>query len=399
MRNLLLILIVLLPFCSKAQWQQTTYTQSYRIEKIVCSGSEIYAGRERGVVYSSDNGASWVLASGGLPGDTDDVITALCIKDSFVFAGVGGQDGLHDIFRTSDKGQNWVRINNGIPANPYRTVCCFLSIGNTLYTGAYKGIYVSTDNGNNWTLKGDSLNNITVMKIVKKDNLLFAATNGIGVYKSTNMGETWEAKNNGLNALQILSLEVCGNNLLAGTYGGIYLSTNNGDSWISSNTGLPDFLNIKSLATYNNYAFVGSQYEGVYLSNDGGFTWYDWSDGLSQYVEIISFGVNETDIFAGSYGGPLPSNCGIWKRSLGDLVSIENRFNNNSATNIYPNPAKDELKIKGNLTLFSLYNNMGVLVLETKQNELDVSALPSGIYFAKVISNGKMFTEKIEIEH
>ena len=66
---------------------------------------------------------------------------------------------------------------------------------------------------------------------------------------------------------------------------------------------------------------------------------------------------------------------------------------------LFPNPTSSKLQIIGSMKCFSLYNSLGILVLETKQNELDVSALPCGIYFAKVISDGKMFTEKIVIEH
>ena len=52
---------------------------------------------------------------------------------------------------------------------------------------------------------------------------------------------------NGFYVGTLNCIAISGNNIFAGTYGGVYLSTNNGNSWAKMNTGLTN-LSVKSLA-------------------------------------------------------------------------------------------------------------------------------------------------------
>jgi hypothetical protein len=60
---------------------------------------------------------------------------------------------------------------------------------------------------------------------------LFAGTDGGGVFLSTDNGTNWTAVNTGLTDLGVLKLASSGTNLFAGTWGGVYLSTDNGTNW------------------------------------------------------------------------------------------------------------------------------------------------------------------------
>ncbi len=95
---------------------------------------------------------------------------------------------------------------------------------------------------------------------------LFAATDGGGVFLSTNNGTNWTAANTGLKQTTVWSLAVSpngagGSNVFAGTGGGVFLSTNNGTSWAAVDTGLTDNT-IYALAVSGTNLFAGS-FEGT----------------------------------------------------------------------------------------------------------------------------------------
>ena len=73
---------------------------------------------------------------------------------------------------------------------------------------------------------------------------------------------------------------------------------------------------------------------------------------------------------------------------------------------IYPNPATDRVRIRPNeqtaIACVKFYDLSGRLIMNTKlneQKELDVSEVPSGLYFISVEVSGKTLTEKLLIRH
>jgi len=66
--------------------------------------------------------------------------------------------------------------------------------------------------------------------------------------------------------------------------------------------------------------------------------------------------------------------------------------------NIYPNPAKDVLKIDGTYTSANIYDVFGKLVLSTEaQKTIDVSTLSNGVYFVNINNNKVITVKKITI--
>ncbi|OGU55869.1 MAG: hypothetical protein A2V66_18040 [Ignavibacteria bacterium RBG_13_36_8] len=92
---------------------------------------------------------------------------------------------------------------------------------------------------------------------------LFAGTYGGGVYLSTNNGTNWTAVNNGLTNTEVNSLVVSNMNLFAGAYyEGVYLTTNNGTNWTAFNNGLSKI--VTSLAVSTSNLFAGTSNAGVF---------------------------------------------------------------------------------------------------------------------------------------
>jgi hypothetical protein len=65
--------------------------------------------------------------------------------------------------------------------------------------------------------------------------------------------------------------------------------------------------------------------------------------------------------------------------------------------NIFPNPAKDEIFIQSEKPVekVAILDIAGRIVISTKSTTVNVSALPQGIYFAKIFAGNQIITQKI----
>lgn len=89
----------------------------------------------------------------------------------------------------------------------------------------------------------------------------------------------------------------------------------------------------------------------------------------------------------------------IWlffrKYKLNQFVGISELPNANKI-NLFPNPATSIITIDGeNISSVTIYDVNGKLVLETKQKQMDVSALAKGVYSVVVISNNNKNVKKL----
>lgn len=188
----------------------------------------------------------------------------------------------------------WVRcdlINNG-------SVISFAESGNNIFAGTRNGgVYLSTNNGQNWTQT--ALNNQWVSSLAISGENIFAGTIN-GVFLSTNNGQNWTR--NPYFDQDVQSLSISGNNIYAGTHefshpGGVFLSTNNGQTWT------PTTLNNKyvhTLAISGNNIFAGCIYDqGLYLSTNNGQIWTN----MSYLYDVYTLAISGNDIFMGNWGG------------------------------------------------------------------------------------------------
>lgn len=165
------------------------------------------------------------------------------------------------IFMTSDKGENWISINNGdiIGINIYS----IRVVSGTVYIGGDNGlIKKTTDNGLNWSdLKSSPLVFPIKAIDVNGSNILAGTSNG--VFLSQNNGVSWVSLNSGLKNTDITDVKFQGSLIYLTTRGGgVYISDNLGSSWYAINESIPD-MNILCLAFNNTYVFAGSKYASV----------------------------------------------------------------------------------------------------------------------------------------
>jgi len=229
--------------------------------------------------------AQWVQT--GLEGKG---IYSLAVSGSNIFA--GSDSGI--VYLSTNNGTNWTSVNNGLPNS---AIYSLLTNGNNIFAGTKSsGGYLSTNNGSNWTDLNDSMGTINMFAISGSN--IFEG--GTGVSLSTDSGKSWKKVNNGLtNYGWVTSLAVSGDNIFAGTYiGGVFLSTNNGTNWTEVNNGLT-YYQVLSLTISGTNIFAGTKGDGIFRSTNNGTNWTKLNSGLAIPDNVVCFGVIGNNIFAG----------------------------------------------------------------------------------------------------
>lgn len=204
----------------------------------------------------------------------------------FVGAPQGG------FWRTYDKGQNWISSTDNMPTLGVSDICVITSNPNTILIGTGDrdagdatglGVYKSTDGGLSFSASNAGMGNVTVNKIVLNgvnNNTLVAATNG-GIFISFNQGANWTRKSS--NTSDYKDIKYCpgdSNTIYATQGGNFYKSIDGGSTWAISNSGLTatgrNRMAIAITAANPNIVYLlasmssGSGLESVYKSRNKG---------------------------------------------------------------------------------------------------------------------------------
>ncbi|MFQ5640810.1 MAG: hypothetical protein ACE5IR_22760 [bacterium] len=200
------------------------------------NNSTVYKSTDAGNTWNSlglDNQFTWSLAID--PTSTNIVYAAT------VFGGV---------YKSTNSGQSWTRINSGIDTPFAFSVAINPIATDTLYTGLFAaGVYKSVNGGNNWNQKFEGMRNTYVFGLLPhpdSPDIVFASSaygfNGGFFYKSTDGGQSWSSLTPPGNVVSIISLAIDPNNFntfYAGTIEGIVKTTDQGANWVLLDA-LPD---------------------------------------------------------------------------------------------------------------------------------------------------------------
>jgi photosystem II stability/assembly factor-like uncharacterized protein len=317
------------------------------------------------------------------------------------------------IFLSSNNGTNWTRysLSSGL------SVTTLAISGNNIFAGTSdSGVFRSTNNGTNWTKVNIGITNLRIKSFAISGTNIFAGTLGGGVFLTTNNGTNWTPVSGGLTSLFVRSLVASGSNLFSGTDNGVFKSTNNGANWVQ--IGLNNKL-VPSLMISGSNLLAGTAYNGgVYLTTNNGVNWFEKNqgfiaDGFGDYAVVNVIFVINNQVFVGTEGRS------VYSRSLSEIIGIQNISTETpsaySLEQNYPNPFNPSTKIKftivssphvlgGDLVQLNIYDIQGrevqTLVNERLQPGMyeaafDGSALNTGVYFYKLITNGFTETKKM----
>ncbi len=377
--------------------------------------------------------AQWVLTK------SPTSLNAVGAHDQYLF--VGGED--NGAFRSSDNGDTWISINNGIhsDSDPYPpTVQTIDGLENNIYTTvSYGGTYKSSDNGEHWALL---FHHLSFFTLITYHNKLFSVPYGVkGVWVSSDTGKTWDTDSVGLfsgwapDNQQIYTTPVIVSDELytINADGKIYRSTNDGNNWTitydrvegifkkpyaindttlfvctldsilrSTNRGVT-WQNIKRhtgtgpLLTINN-TIIAVQGYLISISSDNGDTWKSINDNLSDSTSINSMTIHNGYLFAATYQG-------LWKRPLSDFATVSeqpqtlsfptlrisiNEFGDHATVQYYTEEDIEHPK-------FEIYDILGRLLSSTVENfvqkgwntiTIPLNTLTSGTYICRASGSG-----------
>ena len=265
------------------------------INTIGVSGKYLFAGTWGGGVFlSTNNGESWNKADSGL---TNYDINAFAFNNEGIFAGTS-----KGLFLSTNNGSNWNMVDLGIGDNP--SVLSLAVFDKNLFVGTNKfgndmgGVYHSTDDGKTWPTHNNTGPYQSVCNLVVSGNNILAGTYYDGVFISSDNGLNWTPVDIGLTSKSINALYSYNYKLLVGTYNGnnIFLSTNNASNWYEFNAGLTDDIYIYAFESFGNYIFAGTS-QGI------------WKRPVSEMITSVKKNKNMSPrVFSLSQNYPNPFN-------------------------------------------------------------------------------------------
>ena len=366
--SLLVILVLSIPRMLSGQWVRTNGPYEGSVRSFTATDSLVFAGTfGAGIYRSDDNGTTWTPANGTLLS-----VATLCMAASGkeVYAGSATAEG---VSLSTDGGNSWTLINNGLPPNPWayepymvtgvidRLVASganvFLSmrlspeafylstsngsswtdanvgsiaaissiglIGNRFVVGGSDGIFISTDAGGSWRRGG--LVDSSIVSLAVGSGIIYASTN-FEVFTSADSGSTWSPRDADLPASGIGQITANGNSVVVNTSSdGYFASTNGGASWSSVGTnGFPGSFESPSVVFPTGKDLIAGFVDyGVFRSTDDGADWVDASTGITEY-DMTSLAVVDGTVFAGTIYNLFRSTDrgGTWSASLDGMREL-----------------------------------------------------------------------------
>lgn len=260
------------------------------VSVILNNGIYIACSNGSGVVVSSDNGKNWTKKNTGL---TNTNVLSLASGSSKIYAGTSGGE----IFITNDNCESWSKLYPKDSIKIFKKINTITVFDNNILIGTNNGVFLSTDEGNNWIQKNSGLffDPLLIYSLVINGEYVYAATYR-GLFRSSLEKIVWEEYQIGTVTAQFVTVAVEDSIIITGRSGDLFISKNGGKSWDNKK-----FLHeIQDLKILNKEMYCGT-IGGIYKSTDLGESWIDLNKGIGNTL-INTITANSNGLYAATYG-------------------------------------------------------------------------------------------------
>ncbi len=203
---------------------------------VFVTGNVIYTSAGPRLSRSTDGGQTFTTLTDQSPG-----IDNLFAQDNIIMASKGGGYGYYIL--STNGGSSFTTKQITEVLNAKGTINdifgakdrIYLAVSGSSRTGT--GLYVSTDNGNTFTLNPNLNSGLTGRSVYAvNDMIYFGTTNGL--YISSNNGQTFTQRTtaNGLGGNTVFGIYAVGTRIYAATNNGLSISTDGGQTFINHTT-------------------------------------------------------------------------------------------------------------------------------------------------------------------
>lgn len=138
-----------------------------------------------GLYKSEDGAATWERVTANLPRRYMLDVVVHPENEEWVYVAIGSYRNEH-LYKSEDGATTWQSIGSGLPDVPVNTIVIDTVGTNHLYVGTDIGVYVSDDDGENWTVLQAGLPDAILamdLSISPVNRKLRVATHGGGVFQ------------------------------------------------------------------------------------------------------------------------------------------------------------------------------------------------------------------------
>ncbi|MCU0373064.1 MAG: T9SS type A sorting domain-containing protein [Ignavibacteria bacterium] len=184
-------------------------------------GLVVASNINRTIYLSTNDGSNWTAITGnGLPAGIVTVKNLLFTENYSLLLGVILSSGDYELYRIGYEGSAWSKIDiSNIPGFYPKVI---KNLSGSLFAVSVSNVWVSSNNGMNWSAFGNGLPTDTVTDIAAANNRYFCSTKHNGVYLYSASSGAWNSFNNGLGNLNVNALTGYFANLFAATDSGFY---------------------------------------------------------------------------------------------------------------------------------------------------------------------------------
>ena len=153
--------------------------------------NELWVGTDDGnLQVTKDGGKNWTLLNDNVPNNPEFWVTRVEVSAHYPgtayvsYNGMRRDDFTSYLYKTTDWGETWISIADGIPAAGVNVIREDHKNPNLLFAGTELGTFASMDGGSNWSvfMTGMPVNPAYDMVIHPRENELVVATHGRGIF-------------------------------------------------------------------------------------------------------------------------------------------------------------------------------------------------------------------------